>query len=215
MASKTAEVAVVEAEVVEVVTLTKADAERLDGEIRSAAQKVGSAQALLVSLMAEAAEGQIHVTLGYRSISDYFAEAVQISPADAAERKLLAAMMNQKGLSQRAIAAGLGVSVGTINSDLSDVDKGETISTDGRTFKPAGKSEPEAEDATDYHGQVKALAKARKAVAGAAEALAEAFGDGSHYDADITPDQIKAEVKEIRAAWSDVLATFKIITAVK
>ena len=202
-------------EVVEAGVLTESQAKSLDKKIRTATNKVNDATTLLFDLLVQAAEGQIHLALGYNSISDYFSDAVDIAPSDAAERKLMAAMMSGKGLSQRAIASALNVGVGTINRDLADVEKGETVSTDGRKFKPREESYVEADDATEYHGQHKALSKTAKAIRASADSLAEAFGDGSNFDADISPGEIKEYIKEIKAAWSDVLATFKIIGAVK
>jgi hypothetical protein len=218
--TKTAEIEVIETVYGEVVEddgdklLSQAEAKRLDKQIRTQTDKLNNTAAFLFDLLAQAAEGQIHLALGYNSISDYFTDAVDIAPSDAAERKFMAAMMSGKGLSQRAIAAALNVGVGTVNRDLSDVEKGETVSTDGRTFKPREVVE-EAEDATEYHGQVKALTKALKNIQSASDVLYEAFGDGSHFDADINPGDIREGIKEIKAAWSGVLATFRLIGAVK
>jgi hypothetical protein len=213
------EIAIVETTIVEaeiVTQLNKTQAKSLDKKIRSASDSISNGVSTLFDLMAQAAEGEIHLALGYNSISDYFSDAVQIAPSDTAERKLMAAMMSGKGISQRSIASVLGVGVGTVNRDLVDVEKGDTVSTDGRTFKKKDKEEPyiEAEDATEYHDQRKALEKAYKSVRAAADALEQAF-DGDNFDADINPGDIKESIKDIKSAWSDVLSVFKVIGAIK
>lgn len=204
---------VLETAIVGEVMLTAGEAKALDKKIRATTLKVNDSMAALFDLMEQAAEGEIHVPLGYSSISDYFADAVDIAPADANERKVMATLLSGKGLSQRAIASALNVSVGTINNDLSDVEKGQTISTDGRTFKPRETVE-EAADATEYHGQSKALAKAARSVQAAADALVEAFGTGDHFDHDVNPGDIRAGIREIKAAWSECLGVFKTIGAI-
>jgi hypothetical protein len=117
--------------------LTKNQAKELDKQIRAASDRLATNVDRLLDLIEQAARGAIHAALGYSSLAAYFNDAVQIAPTDRAERKLLAAMMSDQGLSQRAIASALGVGVGTINADLAGVQN--------RTPAEEDDPEPEAE----------------------------------------------------------------------
>jgi len=220
MTSTTAEVEVIdfapaEIEVINAeALLSTSEAKALDKKIRATTTKVNDNMSLLFDLMEQAVEGEIHKPLGYASISDYFSEAVDIAPSSASERKIMATLMSGKGLSQRAIASALNVSVGTVKSDLSDAEKGATVSPDGRTFTPR-EVEEEEEDATEDHGQAKALVKAQRAVQSAAEALQEAFANGNHFDHDVNPTLIRNSIRDIKAAWSECLDVFKKVGAIK
>lgn len=138
--------------------LPEKDAKALDRKIVSASAKVGSARDTLLQLMTQAVEGEIWRVLkrddgsDYRSVSDYFGDRVQISPADTNERKLMVAMMNQKGLTERTISDSLRVAPSTVHKDIATasdraVDKTPAAKTgrDGKTRttkpkKPAGKT---------------------------------------------------------------------------
>ena len=136
---------------VDVLSLDAAQA--LDLRIRVEQTKAGQALARLYDLMSEAAEGSIHVALGYASLSDYFNDAIHLAPSDAQERKLMVAVMSGKGLSQRAIASALGVGVGTVNRDLASVPDG-TVDTESKVTKGINGKEysrpaPEADNVVD------------------------------------------------------------------
>ena len=114
------EVAVVEhiATVVDYTPLTERQAKSLDNKIRKASEKVNATTDQLFGLLEEAANGRIHEALGFPSWTAWFSDAVQIRPNDRDERKAFAALMSGRGMSQRAIAAALGVSQKTVDRDL-------------------------------------------------------------------------------------------------
>jgi WhiB family transcriptional regulator, redox-sensing transcriptional regulator len=99
-------------------------ARELDTQIRAQSAFVASGFETLLGLMKQAAVGQIHKALKradgtqYRSITDYFNDAVKIRPKDASERRLMAEAMSDEGMSVRAIGNALGVSRETIRRDL-------------------------------------------------------------------------------------------------
>ncbi len=144
------EIAVVEAEVVapdEPKPLTERKAQALDKRIRAASEKIVSNMDALLELLNEAAQGQIHVALGFPSWPAYLKDAVQVVPTDRSERKALSEYMAGKGMSNRAIAAIVGVDEKTVRRDVEGkVDGGETAGLDGKTYKRKSKAEKEAED---------------------------------------------------------------------
>lgn len=144
------ELAVIDAEVVE--PLTKSAAKTLDKKIRSASDKVSASTENLLTLLEQAAEGQIHVALELPSWTAWFKDAVQIQVSDKFERKELVKLMSGKGMSQRAIAGSLGVSQKTVDRDLEDEEPEQdatVTSLDGVERPKGGKSkdvEPEPVD---------------------------------------------------------------------
>lgn len=143
---------IVEPEVIE--PLNEREAEALDKRIRAASEKLTTSRDQLLDLLEEAARGQIHAALGFPSWTAWIKEAVQIVPADPAERKALAQLMSGKGMSVRAIAGALGVGKSTVNRDLSEstvpsgtVDKADNkvISLDGRNRPKHQPKKPEPE----------------------------------------------------------------------
>lgn len=149
----TTEIAKIEDGVIdaEIEPINKTDAKRLDKKIRSSSdrinngiEKIEDEMSNLATLLEEAAEGQIHVALGLKSWTAYVKDAVQFRPSDRAERKALATLMSGKQMSQRAIAAVLGVSQKTVDRDL----EGETFDSDSVTTidgKTAPRNKPAKE----------------------------------------------------------------------
>jgi predicted transcriptional regulator len=144
------EVAVIDAEVVEVEPLSEGKARVLDKRIRQASARVVDNTAVLLGLLDEAAVGQIHVALGFSSWTAWVKDAVQVSPADEVERKSLVSLMSGKGMSQRAIASVVGVDQATVSRDLAeergDADASTDVTgVDGKTYKPKPKKEKKQE----------------------------------------------------------------------
>jgi hypothetical protein len=145
-------VPVVEAEIVDddAAPLSKNDARALDKQIRAVSNRLATNADKLIGLMEQAVTGQIHVALEYASLTAYFSDAVTFAPTDKDERKLLAAIMNGQGLSQRAIASVLGVSTMTVNRDLSGVTS-DTTDTEAKTTSIDNKQHPRRKQAAPSH----------------------------------------------------------------
>jgi WhiB family transcriptional regulator, redox-sensing transcriptional regulator len=207
----------------EATVITQWHAFDLDTKIRRQSATVASGITTLLGLMRQAAVGQIHKTLKradgseYRSIADYFNDAVRIHPVDASERKLMVEAMSGEGLSLRAIASALGVSYETIRRDLHQaaattestvtnvtVDRTDksTTSINGKTYKRKPKGEPSQDlaDTPTSRGQANALETARKNLVKAAALLEAVFCDLDNLDAGLTPDLIIEQFREIRSA---------------
>lgn len=143
----TTELEVYEGEIV-AEPLTKRAAQALDKKIRTASDKLTGTVDSLYELLEQAAVGQIHRVLEYPSWTAWMKDAVQFTPSDRVERKLVVALMSGKGMSQRAIAATLGVSQKTVDRDLDGVESGDSTvvtTTAGKTY-PKNKQAPVAED---------------------------------------------------------------------
>lgn len=130
-------VAMIDAQIVGPLSVSKAKA--LDKKIRAASIEVADNTAALLDLLEAAAVGQIHVALGYDNWAAYIKDAVNISPTNTDERRALVSMMEGKGLSQRAIAAVLGVSKTTVVRDQAESPgpngPPDTAGVDGKTYK--------------------------------------------------------------------------------
>jgi hypothetical protein len=150
-------VPVTEAEIVyEATPLSETEAKALNSEIHWACEQYLIRQETLQDLLEQAYTGQIHVALSYPSWTAWFAKNVHITPEDKAERQLWAAAMSGRGMSQRAIAAVLGVTQPTVSNDLRSGDKDlspdegnepgpdKTTGLDNKTYKRKPK-EPEPE----------------------------------------------------------------------
>lgn len=149
----TAAVAVIEdeGEVVEdVEPLTKREATALNKKIQTMSKRVSDNAFELLSLLEQAATGSIHKALGYNSWTAWYSDNVQIDVSDKSERKMLVTMMSGKGMSQRAIAASLGIGQATVSRDLDAEEAGDsdespeaTEGLDGKSYKRKGKAEAE------------------------------------------------------------------------
>lgn len=141
------EVAVIEDDTAEVVDaeveMTKREAQSLNKKIQTMSKRVSDNAFELLSLLEQAAAGNIHKALGYKSWTEWYSENVQIDVSDRSERKMLVNVMSGKGMSQRAIAASLGIGQATVSRDLdeaedegdSDESPGVTIGLDGKEYK--------------------------------------------------------------------------------
>lgn len=134
--------------------LTEGKARALDKRIRQADTRVRTEVCKLLELLEEAAEGDIHKALGYKSWTAWFSEAVQVTPADADQRKKLVAIMSGKGMSQRAIAGSLSVGQATVSRDIeeqgdSDESPDTTTGLDGREYKRKPKDAPKDDEIID------------------------------------------------------------------
>lgn len=142
---------------VEVITgptpYTRAKAEALDKKIVATVTGIGNSLEKLETLVAEAKEGQIHIALEFASWTAYFADRVNTPFAAIGDRQVAALMLHEEGLSNRAIGAVLGVSPGTVITDVrtakgnkpvdetEKVEPKKTVGKDGKgyTRKPVAK----------------------------------------------------------------------------
>lgn len=144
------DLAVIDAEVVDSPEpLSEGKARVLDKRVRQASVRVADNNAELLALLEKAANGQIHVALGFPSWTAWVKDAVRVSPSNEVERKSLVQLMSGKGVSQRATAAVLDVNQSTVSRILAegedDADASpETTGTDGKTYKRKPK-EPKQE----------------------------------------------------------------------
>lgn len=144
----------------EIIGLSKREAETLDKELVAAVDTVGISMERLYDLVEQAKAGQIHATLGFPSWTAYFASRVTVPLQSRGERKSLAIMLHNEGLSNRSIAKVLGVSHGTVVTDVKKAraeaeangaapqpKSGTTIGKDGKEYKrkPTPKPEPKPE----------------------------------------------------------------------
>lgn len=141
--------------------LSEKQAKVLDKKVRAARDKVTTSAGTwydrseaLLDLVEQAERGEIHKALGV-SWAAWFKDAAQIHPIDRPERKNLVALMTGKNLSQRAIAAALGVSKGSVQNDQRELEQAggqdcppdNVVSLNGTTQpRKHKKSEPESTD---------------------------------------------------------------------
>lgn len=135
--------------------LTYAEAEALTEEIRTAAADTADRMEDLVALVSRARDGHADQVLGHPSWTAYLAKVAGTVHAGQANRKAIARYLNDQGLSIRAIAPIIGVSVGTAHGVLAGVQNRTpdedgppadppppTIGLDGKTY-PKRKREQE------------------------------------------------------------------------
>jgi len=101
------------------ISLTPDTARRLTERIRLVAQNVADNVEKLRELVSEARESNVHEVLGYVSWTAYLKDVFGDEPLRLARdvRQELVAELSAQGLSTRAIAPIVGVSVGTIHTD--------------------------------------------------------------------------------------------------
>lgn len=118
-------------------TMTKKEAQALNRKIKTLSEKVSTNAFELLTLLEQAATGNIHKALEYKSWTEWYSENVQIEVSDKDERKMLVNMMSGKGMSQRAIGASLGIGQSTVHRDLDgdSSESGETVGLDGKKYK--------------------------------------------------------------------------------
>ena len=103
-----------------IAVLDRASAERLDRRIRLMAGSIADSLSKLYDLVGQAKAGQIHVALGFPSWTAYVADACKVEiRVDRNQRRELVGWLAGEGMSQRAIAATVGISKNTVTNDLS------------------------------------------------------------------------------------------------
>jgi len=119
--TKNAEVAVIDAEVVEV--LDETAARRLDGRIRVMAGSVRDQVQTLARLIDQAKAGEVHAVLGYPSWTAYIADVFSSAPLhlEREQRRELVGYLSGEGMSVRAIGQTVGADRNTVRSDLRQV----------------------------------------------------------------------------------------------
>ena len=152
--------------VIEVVApLDVAAATRLDKRIRLMASTVRENLAKIAELVDEAKAGQVHVALGFASWTAYLSDALggqlELGTDD---RRAVVELLAGEGMSQRGIAAAVGVSQKTVDRDLDQVshrDSPDPVVTglDGKTYpkKPSSKKKPVPQPATGALGHEEAM----------------------------------------------------------
>ncbi|MCV7246900.1 hypothetical protein H7J07_01320 [Mycobacterium koreense] len=102
--------------------LSHGDAQRLDNRIRLLTNTIADNVEKLYNLVEQAKAGQIHLVLGYRSWTDYVADALTVTTRlDRPQRRELVGYLSGEGMSQRVIADVVGADRKTVRSDLAQV----------------------------------------------------------------------------------------------
>jgi hypothetical protein len=131
-------------DIIEVIAPLDRDAAvRLDKRIRLMADTARDNLAKIAMLVDEAKAGQIHEALGFPSWTAYLADALggQLE-LSTDTRRAVVELMAGEGMSQRAIAAAVGVSQKTVDRDLDKVSHGDSpepapvTGLDGKTYTP-------------------------------------------------------------------------------
>ncbi|MBF9316550.1 helix-turn-helix domain-containing protein [Mycobacteroides chelonae] len=128
------EVAVVEqaTEVEVIVPLDDARAKMLDNRIKTCVENIGDRLTVLHKLLDEAQQGQVHLTMGFRSWTEYLTDRIgnrwQIGGD---ERREMAQLLADRGMSVRGIAAITGASKSTVARVLEEVSHDGTPDGDG------------------------------------------------------------------------------------
>ncbi len=122
-----------------VAPLDVAAATRLDKRIRLMASTVRENLVKIAELVDEAKAGQVHVALGFSSWTAYLADAIggQIE-LSTDSRRAVVELLAGEGMSNRAIAAAVGVTEGTVRNDKvrSDYAPEPVTGLDGKTYSP-------------------------------------------------------------------------------
>jgi hypothetical protein len=124
-------------------TLSKSEATKLNAKIKTACGRIDRDAEALSTLLEQAASGNIHVALDYKSWAAWWADNVRFDVTDRIERKSLAAIMSSKGMSQRAIGASLGVDQKTVSNDLRSTEENSSVDDAGaRVISLDGRQRP-------------------------------------------------------------------------
>ncbi|MGV0628461.1 helix-turn-helix domain-containing protein [Mycobacteroides chelonae] len=122
------EIAVVDEHEVEVIVpLDGAAAKMLDNRIKTSVENIGERLTILHRLLDEAEKGQVHLTMGFRSWTEYLTDRIgnrwQIGGD---ERREMAQLLANRGMSVRAIASITGTSKSTVARVLDEVSQSGT-----------------------------------------------------------------------------------------
>lgn len=106
-------------------------AEKLDKRIRRLAGSFDHTWHSLEKLIAEAKARKIHTALGFTSWPDYIADVARREMPNVSrsveQRRQVVALMTGEGMSQRSIAAAVGVNHATISRDQAAIDAGQVL----------------------------------------------------------------------------------------
>lgn len=137
--------------------ITEQNARRLTERIRIAAVNYSEAKEKLMTLVKQAKEHAVHLTLGYSSWTAYLSEVLGEEPMQLArgERQEMVQMLSAEGMSTRAIAPIVGISQPQVVADMRSGDQSLITSApvqglDGKTYtRTAPQSEPERKPSRD------------------------------------------------------------------
>ena len=136
-----------------IAALDRDSAERLDKRIRLLVGTIHDQIDKLYELVAEAKQGDVHAALGFPSWTAYLADVFTFDiRLEREQRRELVGYLAGEGMSQRVIADVVGVSVGTVNADLSGAqNRTPVVGRDGKTYAPRTEllSAVEARELTD------------------------------------------------------------------
>jgi predicted transcriptional regulator len=135
---------------VQVVAMTAVEARQVTDELRSTLR-------LAHGLLIRAYQGRAWSVLGYSTWDDYcqteFAEARMVR-LDRDQRREIATEMRSAGMSQRAIASGLGVPKSTVGDDLAGNEQvpgsGQVTGRDGKVYPAAAATNESVDRFADY-----------------------------------------------------------------
>lgn len=118
-------------EVEVIVPLDDAKAKMLDNRIKTCVENIGDRLTVLHKLLDEAQQGQVHLTMGFPSWTAYLADRVGNRwQVGGDERREMAQLLADRGMSVRAIASITGSSKSTVARVLDDVSQDETPDSD-------------------------------------------------------------------------------------
>lgn len=205
--------------------LDTAAAQRLDGRIRLMANATAENLTKLADLIAEAKAGQIHTALGFPSWTAYLADALsKLHMALTTDtRRELVGRLADEGMSERAIAAAVGVSQPTVHRDVEVIHDESprsrlTLVTgmDGKVYPPKPKPKPEPRPApTTFASLMRKLTELNRT---AEECLTIAeqleFGNGANWSGLVySRDEQHASAATLATALATLSAG--IVTAVQ
>lgn len=118
-------------EVEVIVPLDDAKAKMLDKRIKTCVDNIGDRLTVLHKLLDEAQQGQVHLTMGFRSWTEYLTDRIGNRwQVGSDERREMAQLLADRGMSVRAIASITGSSKSTVARVLDEVSQDETPDSD-------------------------------------------------------------------------------------
>lgn len=118
-------------EVEVIVPLDDAKAKMLDNRIKTCVENIGDRLTVLHKLLDEAQQGQVHLTMGFPSWTAYLADRVGNRwQVGGDERREMAQLLADRGMSVRAIASITGSSKSTVARVLDEVSQGGAPDSD-------------------------------------------------------------------------------------
>lgn len=121
-----------DADIEVIVPLDGAAAKMLDNRIKTSVENIGDRLTILHRLLDEAEKGQVHLTMGFRSWTEYLTDRIgnrwQIGGD---ERREMAQLLADRGMSVRAIASVTGTSKSTVARVLEELPQDGTPDASG------------------------------------------------------------------------------------